>query len=125
MRAASVVAVVVALLAVSSTASAGPPAHLCRHKSQTECERALGPYSAAQFLRAYVVKRVVPRLPGPSGQSLYCDNTKPRRPWVFRCGETVELGRLPSSCTVEAIIARDKQKVFHIVWLKESDSCSG
>ena len=124
MRAVLVVVGVGALLVFSSYASAGPPSGECRHISKAQCERDLGPYSAARFLEAYVIEKVRPRLTATFGNKLYCDYTKQRRPWVFRCGETIEQGGLPSPCTVEAIVARDKRKVFHFDWLKESVSCT-
>jgi hypothetical protein len=117
------VAVVVGFLVVTPGAGAGPPHGVCRHISKQQCERELGPYAAAQFLHRYVSKKLRPWLTGAAGESLYC-GAKKHRPWVFRCGETVEGGGLPSPCKVEALVARNKRKVFRIAWLKESASCN-
>jgi hypothetical protein len=119
-----VILVVAALLVFTSGASAGPPAKLCRHISAHQCEQDLGPYAAAQFLRAYVINKLRPRLTAPSGGTLYCGHAQHYRPWVFRCGTTIEGGGLLSPCKVEAIIARNKLKVFRFDWLEESASCS-
>ena len=124
MRAALLVVVVAALLVFSSGASAGPPPGLCRHISKQKCEQILGPYSAAQFLHAYVIKKLRPRLTPSFGGTLYCNSPKRHRPWVFRCGDTVEGGGLPSPCIVEALVARPKPGVFRFDWLKESASCN-
>jgi hypothetical protein len=103
------IVVVVALLVLSPGASAGPPQALCHHISAPQCERDLGPYAAAQFLHAYVINKLRPRLPGAFGETLYCGATRHHRPRVFRCGETTG-GGLPSPCKVEALIARNKSK---------------
>lgn len=118
------VVVVAVLLVFSSGATAGPPAGLCRHISKQKCEQSLGPYSAAQFLRAYVIKKLRPRLKASFGGTLYCNSPKHHRRWVFRCGDTVERGGLPSPCIVEALVARTKAGVFRFDWLKESRSCN-
>lgn len=124
MRTVVVAVVVAALLVFGSGASAGPPAGLCRHISARQCEQDLGPYAAAQFLRVYVINKLRPRLTASSGETLFCGYTKRHRPWVFRCGDTIERGGLPSPCKVEALITRSKSKVFRFDWLEESASCN-
>jgi hypothetical protein len=119
-----VVAVVAALLVFSSSSSAGPPVGICRHISKQKCEQVLGPYAAAQHLQAYVMHKLRPRLTSPFGSTLYCNYPKRHRPWVFRCGDTIERGGLPSPCIVEALVKRDKPRVFSFDWLKESASCN-
>jgi hypothetical protein len=124
MRALLVVVVVTALLVLSPGASAGPPAKVCRHVSARECEQILGPYAAAQFLGAYVFKNVVPRLTIPvAGVGIECGPTKHHRRSVFRCGATVHMLGPSSPCKVEALVARDKSKVFRFDWLQESAAC--
>ncbi|HEX4186902.1 MAG TPA: hypothetical protein VHY83_03290 [Solirubrobacteraceae bacterium] len=116
--------VVAAFLVFGSGASAGPPHGVCRHVSAEKCEEILGSYDAAQFLRRYVMNKLQPRLTAPSGGSLYCRAAARHRPRVFRCGDTVEGGGLPTPCTVEALVARPKPRVYRFDWLKESASCN-
>ena len=123
MRAGLMVVVVVGVLSLSTGASAGPPHGVCRHLSRQRCEEVLGPYSAARFLDRHVMEKLRPRLTGASGGTLYCNAPRKGHPWVFRCGETVERGGLPAPCTVDALVARNKHKVFRFAWLKESASC--
>jgi hypothetical protein len=70
------------------------------------------------------MKKLRPRLTAPSGGLLYCNAARHHRPWVFRCGDTIEGGGLPSPCKVEAVVERFRPKVFRIDWLKESASCN-
>jgi hypothetical protein len=125
MRTALVAIVAAAFLVAGSEASAGPPARICRHVSTKKCEERLGPYDAAQFLHMYVSKKLRPRLTAPGGDTIYCGRAKHHRPWVFRCGDTVEGGGLPAPCTVEALVERTKPRVYRFDWLKESASCHG
>jgi len=123
MRTALSVVAVAWLMVFSPGASAGPPAGVCRHISEHRCEQVLGPYQAAQYLHGYVMKKRRPRLTPSFGVLLYCGSPKRKRPWVFRCGDTIAGGGLPSPCKVEALVARPKPGVFRFDWLKESASC--
>lgn len=112
------------LLVFSPGASAGPPASICRHLSRQKCEQLLGSYAASQFLRGYVIQKLRSRLPVPFGGTDYCNAAKRHRPWVFRCGDTIEGAGLESPCEVEALVERVKPGVFSFDWLSETASCN-
>ncbi len=123
-RAFLVASAVAALLIVSPGASAGPPAGICRHISARRCEQTLGPYAAARFLAAYVGKRLRPGLAGQAGRTLECGRLHGTL-WVFQCEDTIEGGGLAVPCRVQALVVRDRAKVFHLERLKESAACKG
>jgi len=114
-----------AALAVSPVSSVESPARRCRdvHISTQRCEQELGAFPAAQFLTAYALKKL--HSPITDGSTRYCRFARRDRPWIYRCGIAVEPGGVLSApCTVEALVRRERPKVFRILWKTESAACN-
>src|ERR1700730_18846309 len=97
-----VLPVLVADLALSTQASAGPPASCFRAK--TRCD--LTYYEATQTFKQKVSQKRRPRLTVAAltavGVSAGCGPTKHRSPGFARCTITIEGGGLPAPCRIEA-----------------------
>jgi hypothetical protein len=107
-------AVVAATMVVGPAASAGPPAHLCRHLTSNQCEEALGPYTAFQFVKQYLSKPVY------GGD---CERTRHPKSRFYRCTVRVESAQSPTPCIVEALLYEHRRAHFDVKWRQQSAAC--
>jgi hypothetical protein len=119
--AAVVLAAVVAVLALSAQAAAGPPASCFRQTPRCD----LTYYEATQVLRQKAIQKLRPRLTSAFGSGGGCGPTEHHSPGFARCTITIEGGGLPTPCKVEALLSRRKGAPFRVRWWKASQPCDG